>query len=68
INAFTLAQNVVGSVLPDADISSAKRFGEFVVASREADLITKRGARLISLALNCALQPTLTPSELLTLT
>lgn len=65
INALTIARNVLDSVSAGTDISGAEKFGEYVVASREADLITKRGSRLISLALNCAFQPSLTPSELL---
>ncbi|MBR5232870.1 MAG: GPR endopeptidase [Clostridia bacterium] len=64
ISAYTVAKNILDEVLSDTDISGASAYKEYIVASREADLITKRSARLISLAVNLALQPSLTVQEL----
>lgn len=64
ISAFTVARNILDEVASDTDISAAGKYKEYIVASREADLITKRSARLVSLAVNLALQPSLTVHEL----
>lgn len=41
---------------------------EMIVTPREIDLLIERAARLIALGINCALQPSLTIEELLSLT
>lgn len=64
ISAFTVARNLLDDISYDIDISQADKYKEYIVASREADLITKRAARLISLAVNLALQPSLTVQEM----
>lgn len=64
ISAFTVARNLLDDISYDIDISPADKFKEYIVASRDADLITKRAARLISLAVNLALQPSLTVQEM----
>lgn len=64
ISAFTVAKNIIDEVSAETDISGAGKYKEYIVASRDADLITKRSARLVSLAVNLALQPSLTVQEL----
>lgn len=64
ISAFTVAKNLLDDLSYAIDISDAEKYKEYIVASREADLITKRAARLISLGVNLALQPTVSPHEM----
>ena len=64
ISAFTVAKNLLDDLSYVLDISDAEKYKEYIVASREADLITKRAARLISLGVNLALQPSVTPQEM----
>lgn len=64
ISAFTVAKNLLDELDFSFDISEAQKFKEYIVASREADLITQRAARLISLAVNIALQPGIKPNEM----
>lgn len=68
INALTIAQNILGEAGQKADLAGAEPYAEYIVASREADLICERAARLIALALNCALQPSLSAQEVMMLT
>lgn len=67
ISAYTVAQNVIEESKADIDISDSSRYAEYIVASREADLITERASRLISLAVNIALQPSLSAEEIMTI-
>lgn len=64
ISAFTVAKNLLDDLSYALDISDASKYKEYIVASREADLITKRAARLISLGVNLALQPSISPHEM----
>ena len=64
ISAFTVAKNLLDDLSYSIDISDAEKYKEYIVASREADLITKRAARLISLGVNLALQPTVSPQDM----
>lgn len=64
ISAFTVAKNLLDDLSYSIDISDAVKYKEYIVASREADLITKRAARLISLGVNLALQPSVSPQEM----
>lgn len=65
ISAYTVARNILDDIEQNVDISKAEKYAEFIVASREADLIIQRASRLISLAINIALQPTLSAQEIL---
>lgn len=65
ISAYTVARNILDELEQDVDISNAEKYAEFIVASREADLIIQRASRLISLAVNIALQPSLSAQEIL---
>lgn len=64
ISAFTVAKNLLDDLSYTLDISDASKYKEYIVASREADLIVKRAARLISLGVNLALQPSISPHEM----
>ena len=64
ISAFTVAKNLLDDLSYSIDISDAEKYKEYIVASREADLITKRAARLISLGVNLALQPTVSAQDM----
>ncbi len=53
-----------------ADETDSKNDGDFlemIVCPRESDIIVNRGAKLIALAINCALQNDITAEEMLTL-
>lgn len=67
ISAYTLAQNVLDEVEVSADISKGTKFKEYIVASREADLINERASKFISLALNAALQKNISLEDLMVL-
>lgn len=67
ISAYTLAQNVLDEVEVSADISKGTKFKEYIVASREADLINERASKFISLALNSALQRNISLEDLMML-
>lgn len=64
ISAYTVAENLLEELEYKVDLSAAEKYKEYIVASREADLITSRAARLISLGLNLALQPDIRPHEM----
>ncbi len=64
ISAFTVAENLLDELDYAVDLSDAGKYKEFIVASREADLIVRRAARLISLGVNLALQPSISPQEM----
>ncbi len=64
ISAYTVAENLLEELDYSVDLSEAQKYKEYIVASREADIITKRAARLISLGLNLALQPSVKPHEM----
>ena len=64
ISAFTVAKNLLDDLSYSIDISDAGKYKEYIVASREADLITKRAARLISLSVNLALHPSVSAQEM----
>lgn len=72
VDAFTLAADL----LLDSDDSSVELIKrsvypdgrKMVVTPGEVDLLIERGARLISMAVNLALQPSLTVSDLVALT
>lgn len=67
ISAYTLASNIMDETGVEGDISKGEKFKEYIVASGEADLITERASKFIALALNCALQSDIDPSDLMML-
>lgn len=46
---------------------SPKDFQDMVVCPKESDIIARQGAKLIALAINCALQKNIEPEEMLTI-
>ncbi len=67
ISAYTLAENILTELDINADISKGEKFKEYIVASREADLICERAAKFIALAVNSALQQDISPNDLMML-
>lgn len=47
--------------------SDSADFNDMIVCPKESDLIAQQGAKLIALAINCALQKNIEPQEMLTL-
>ena len=45
-----------------------KQAGSMTVTPREVDLMTERASKLTALAINCALQPDISPEDMLMLT
>lgn len=68
VDAATLAADLVSPEDEhDADVIRqmvAPRGEAMMVTPREIDLLVQRAARMVSTAINCALQPALTPEEL----
>lgn len=67
ISAYTLAENILSELDFNIDISKGNKFKEYIVASREADIINERASKLIALAINSALQPDIDLNDLLML-
>ncbi len=67
ISAYTLAENILSEIEAEADISKGERFKEYIVASREADIICQRASKFIALALNSALQTDISAEDLMIL-
>lgn len=42
--------------------------GDMIVTPKDIDMLTSRAAKLVALALNCAMQPSISPEDMLTLT
>lgn len=63
VDAVSLAEELSGA--PADSLKGDKlRSGSLIVAPKDIDLIIKNASYLLALAINCALQPTLTPEEL----
>ena len=65
VDAATLASDLLGK---DAPEQVTPRGASMMVTPREIDLIISRGARLLGMAINCALNPALTVEEFSELT
>ncbi|OCN01184.1 endopeptidase [Clostridium sp. W14A] len=61
VDAATLAADLLGREGPQDKI--APRGASMMVTPREVDLIIKRGARLIAMGINCAVNPSLSVEE-----
>lgn len=66
VDAATLILDCVGS--QEDEETLYERVGSMMVTPREVDLMIERAAKLTSLALNCALQPDISPEDMLILT
>ncbi len=68
ISAYSLAASIIEKSGQNSDLSEAADFKEYIVASREADLLVSSAADFIALAVNAALQPNVDIAELMMLT
>ncbi len=66
VDAATLIMDCVGSY--DDEEAIVEQAGSMMVTPREVDLMIERAAKLTSLAINCALQPHISPEDMLILT
>ncbi|MBQ7688543.1 MAG: GPR endopeptidase [Clostridia bacterium] len=66
VDALSLAQDVFGEEA-QADEEDKRQYASMIVTPRETDTVTHAAARLLALAINCALQPELEGEELLAL-
>ncbi len=68
VEAATLAYDITGSEPDDEKLSEIEpRGAKMIVTPREIDTLISRAAMLISHSINCALQKSLTPDDLLSL-
>lgn len=66
VDAATLILDCTG--MHDDEQSLYEQVGSMMVTPREIDLMIERAAKLTSLAVNCALQPHISPEDMLILT
>lgn len=64
VNAVSLAAEISGVKADDFNDKSLEIGSRLVVAPKDIDLMVKNASYLLALAINCALQPSLTPHEL----
>lgn len=72
VDAATLALDLTEGMADSLDEDELRRFVEprgasMMVTPREIDLLVERAARLLSLSINCALQPEIEPEDMLAL-
>lgn len=66
VDASTLVADSMDGECDEEAVS--RRAGGMMVTPREVDLMIERASKLTSLALNCALQPNISPEDMLVLT
>lgn len=66
VDAATLILDSMGEC--DEEQVICERAGNMMVTPREVDLMIERASKLVSLAINCALQPHISPEDMLILT
>lgn len=64
VDSFSLAAELTGQDVRDIPGDMKKEGGSLIVAPKDVDLLVKNASFLLALAINCALQPTMTPKEL----
>lgn len=64
VDAVSLACELSGSDIKEFNPEGLKKGARLIVAPKDIDLLVKNASYLLALAINCALQPTLTPREL----
>ena len=62
VDAISLTSEISG--IPKDKIKGELDTDNLIVAPKDIDLITKNASYILALALNCALQPTMTPEEI----
>lgn len=73
VDAATLAIDLLGEGKAEKEEQRLRELMEprgtaMMVTPREIDLLVERAARLVALSINCALQPTLSAEDLLSIT
>lgn len=63
VDALSLARDLTG----DENLQAHPEIADMMLAPREADMVTDSASKLLALAVNCALQESLTAEELLSL-
>lgn len=66
VDAATLILDCIGDGVDERQVTG--QAGSMMVTPREIDLMIERASKLTSLALNCALQPHISPEDMLILT
>ena len=64
VDAISLSREFISGGVQNEETSD---LSDMVVTPRDTDTVTATAARLLALAINCALQPALTAEELLAL-
>ncbi len=67
VDAISLSAELSGVSREKLDKTKLRNGERLIVAPKDIDLLVKNASYLLALALNCALQPTLTPKELYSL-
>lgn len=72
IDAATLCADLAASASSDLRENAYEKFrsagGDMIVTPRDIDMLTSRAARLVALSINCAMQPDISPEDMLALT
>ena len=64
VDSVCLACELLGKDINEIPDEISEKSGNLIVAPKDVDLLVKNASFLIALAINCALQPELTPEEL----
>lgn len=64
VDSLCLASELSGIPLGEFGSKNCEQYHNLVVAPKDIDLMVKNASYLLALAVNCALQPSLTPREL----
>lgn len=64
VDSLCLASELSGVPLGKFNSEYCEQYHKLIVAPKDVDLMVKNASYLLALAINCALQPTLTPKEL----
>ena len=64
VDSLCLASELSGVPLGKFDSEYCEQYHKLIVAPKDVDLMVKNASYLLALAINCALQPSLTPKEL----
>lgn len=64
VDSICLASELSGISLGNFDSERCDKYHNLVVAPKDIDLMVKNASYLLALAINCALQPSLTPKDL----
>ena len=72
IDAATLCTDLTNKISGKEEEGLYEKYhsagGDMIVTPKDIDMLTKRAARLVALSINCALQPTVSAQDMVTLT